>query len=68
MSMYKVTFDDNIPISSMQTDAICSIDVKIENPEGKRIIKWIIIKAESELESFKKANKIAINLLSSQYM
>ncbi len=67
MKTFKVTFENNKAVSVIPIDSSYSIDLNIDNPEGKLILKWFIIMANDEQEGIKVANKIAHNIMISTH-
>lgn len=58
MRVYKVMFDENKATSASQIDFFHYENMKIEQRDGQRVIRWLTIFADDERESILVANKI----------
>jgi hypothetical protein len=59
MKLFKVTFDNNKPILARQVDYSNKVSAEIAYPNGKSILKWLILFAADEKESISSAGRIA---------
>ena len=58
MHIYKVIFHNNHVISSTEIKSAYFKSVAMEDAHGKRLIKWIIVYADSEQESILAASNV----------
>ena len=62
MKLFKVLFDNNKAVEASQIDFSHRVSAEIVYPNGKSILKWLIIFADTAQESISSANKIAMNM------
>ena len=61
MNLYKVYFDNDGAVSGEQLPFPHPGSVKIESVDGRQILKWITIHADSEVESMQIADSVVNN-------
>jgi hypothetical protein len=63
MKNYKVKFKDNEAVATRQIDDLAERDHKIENKDGKVVLRYITIVADNEQQSISRANQVAKDYL-----